>query len=224
VTGGEMIARLEALLERVRIRAAAPRGSPAVDGMPSSLTIPVGPTPDIGASDGTSPASRERGRNDESTGDRPHDSRERLVVAEANFSEGLGERRDAEAAQAPAAPLEEGATSPPSAVPFDESVTEETLEEAPASSRRSRIAEPQERLAEMAFGAEEPLAPLHTPPPESGRIPTAVEGTLKGAANLFPESTRADLVSSHDVIEVIGQAQRFAPTKFVALLDASLAL
>jgi hypothetical protein len=217
VTGGEMIARLEALLERVRIRAAAPRGSLAVDGMPSSLTIPVGPRPDVGASDGTSPASKERGRNDESTGERPHDSRERLVVAEANFSEGLGER-------APAAPLEEGAASPPSAVPFDEGVTEETLEQPPASSRRSIIAEPQERLAEMAFGAEEPLAPLHTPPPESGRIPTAVEGTLKGAANLFPESIRADLVSSHDVIEVIGEAQRFAPTKFVALLDASLAL
>jgi len=223
VTGGEMIARLEALLERVRIRAAAPRGSLAVDGMLSSPTIPVGPKPDIGASDGTSPAPKERGRNDESTGDRP-DSRERLVVAEANFSEGVGERRDAEAAQAPLAPLEEGHASPPGAVGFDESVTEETLEGAPASSRRSIIAEPQERLAEMAFGAEEPLAPLHTPPPESGRIPTAVEGTLKGAANLFPESIRADLVSSHDVIEVIGEAQRFAPTKFVALLDASLAL
>jgi hypothetical protein len=76
----------------------------------------------------------------------------------------------------------------------------------------------------MAFGTEEPPEPLHTPPPESGRLPTAADGTSRAAPKLFPESIRADLVSRHDVAEVIGEAQRFAPSRFVTLLDASLGL
>ncbi len=46
-------------------------------------------------------------------------------------------------------------------------------EEAPISSRRVVSSEPEEQLAQMAFGADEPPVPLHTPPPESGRLPSA---------------------------------------------------
>lgn len=47
-------------------------------------------------------------------------------------------------------------------------------EEPPASSRRPLAPPPQEeRLAEMAFGSTEPRPAMHTPPPESGRLPAA---------------------------------------------------
>jgi hypothetical protein len=47
-------------------------------------------------------------------------------------------------------------------------------EESPASSRRPVVAQADEALARLAFGAEEPRPPLHTPPPESGRLPAAL--------------------------------------------------
>jgi hypothetical protein len=91
----------------------------------------------------------------------------------------------------------------------------------------------------MAFGAEEPAPPRHTPPPESGRLPAvpAVEFdadvtgvreatpiVLPRPRELVPEATRAALVPSDGVADVVGEAQRFAPTTFAELLDASLAL
>jgi hypothetical protein len=114
----------------------------------------------------------------------------------------------------------------------------EEVEEAPASSRRPVAPEPEERLADMAFGAEEPSPPRHTPPPESGRLPAApaveFDGDVTGVRDaspipprtreLVPESTRAELVPSDAVADVVGEAQRFAPSTFAALLDASLAL
>ena len=265
MTSGGMIGRLEALLARVRSRAAAPRSSqpakypeqqPAgddaedledvprlqlestevdivvevdgdedgkrhADGVPSSMPV-TGPKLDIAASDRMSPVPPERGRNDEAAGGRAFDSRERLVAAESIAPEGLGEPRDAAAVQSP--PSEEGLASVASAARFDESAAEEMSEKSPASSRRPVAPQPEEQLAEMAFGTEEPPEPLHTPPPESGRLPTAADGTSRSAPKLFPESIRADLVSRHDVAEVIGEAQRFAPSRFVTLLDASLGL
>jgi hypothetical protein len=143
------------------------------------------------------------------------------------------------------------------------------LEEAPASSRRTVAQQPEERIAQIAFGADEPTRePLHTPPPESGRLPAAAaidfdadvtgvrdsapvaplrpdragparpevalpdppaaaDGPAMGAApaqGLAPEPTHPNLPESEGVAEVIGEAQRFAPGTFVALLDASLAL
>jgi hypothetical protein len=150
------------------------------------------------------------------------ESRERLVAAEP-----------VTAPDAPhAVPVEVG-------VP-EELASEEDVVEAPASSRRPVAPEPEERLAEMAFGAEEPRPPRHTPPPESGRLPAApqeefdgdVTGVREAATaaeprrprELEPEAIQADLASSEVVVDVIGEAQRFAPSTFVALLDASLAL
>ena len=120
-------------------------------------------------------------------------------------------------------------------------VLEEPVEEAPVSSRRAVVAEPQERLSEMAFGAEEQQAPRHTPPPESGRLPAAPEeagvGDITGvreasslplpqaaARVLTAEPTAAQLQPSDAVAQVIGDALDFAPASFLALLDASLAL
>ncbi|MGD0529380.1 MAG: hypothetical protein ABSE49_29850, partial [Polyangiaceae bacterium] len=114
----------------------------------------------------------------------------------------------------------------------------EEVEEAPRSSRRPVAPEPEERLADMAFGAEEPAPPRHTPPPESGRLPAvpAVEfdGDVTGVREatpivarpreLVPEATRPALAASDAVADVVGDAQRFAPATFAELLDASLAL
>jgi hypothetical protein len=141
------------------------------------------------------------------------------------------------------------------------------LEEAPASSRRTVTQQPEERIAQIAFGAEEPARePLHTPPPESGRLPAAAaaidfDGDVTGVRDsapvaplrpdrsgapvaaqeapkpeaaeaasdkavrgLMPEPTHPNLPGGDAVAEVIGEAQRFSPGTFVALLDASLAL
>jgi hypothetical protein len=128
---------------------------------------------------------------------------------------------------------------------------EEELEEAPASSRRP-VAPPEERLAELAFGTEEPQPPRHTPPPKSGRLPappagdfdpdvTGVRAAAPGLSLdeeapasapttapsvLSAQSVRADLGSGANarVPDVIGEAQAFAPATFLALLDASLSL
>ena len=114
----------------------------------------------------------------------------------------------------------------------------EEVEEAPLSSRRPVAPEPEERLADMAFGAEEPSPPRHTPPPESGRLPAApavefdadVTGVREAtpivprSRELVPEATRAELAPSDAVADLVGAAQRFAPATFAALLDASLAL
>jgi hypothetical protein len=97
-------------------------------------------------------------------------SRERLVAAEPIPSE---------PAELPAVEMADHAPAVEEMGPevlADETDVEETaeLEEAPLSSRRPVGPQPEERLAEMAFGArgeEEP--PRHTPPPESGRLPAA---------------------------------------------------
>jgi hypothetical protein len=101
----------------------------------------------------------------------------------------------------------------------------------------------------MAFGAEEPSPPRHTPPPESGRLPaappepefdvdtTGVREAAKPAARpaepqpepkppaeLAPVAVRGDIAASSAVVDVVGHAERSTPTRFVELLDASLAL
>jgi hypothetical protein len=119
----------------------------------------------------------------------------------------------------------------------------------PASSRRPL--EPEDHLAEMAFGTGAPQPPRHTPPPESGRLPAAppdefdadVTG-VRDAVTLartnenapvapalpppmvafVPQSARPVLGGSGTVADVVGDAQRFTPATFAALLDATLAL
>jgi hypothetical protein len=162
------------------------------------------------------------------------ESRERLIVA-APIPLELDEPMAPEPVQAKA--------ETPAPVEVDV-VLDEPVEEAPVSSRRAVVAEPQERLAEMAFGSEEQPAPRHTPPPASGRLPAVQaepgdEGDITGVreaaaarpvapppapAVLTPEATQAQLAPSDKVAEVVAAAQAFAPTTFVALLDASLSL
>ena len=150
----------------------------------------------------------------------------------------------------------------PSAEQVDELVNEvneggiagdedEEIEETPASSRRPVTAPPEERLAELAFGAEEPQPARHTPPPKSGRLPappavefdadiTGVRAAPGMSASddatapssqtepsvLAAQAVRPNFVSGTEmrVVDVIGEAQRFAPATFLALLDASLSL
>jgi hypothetical protein len=172
------------------------------------------------------------------------ESRERMiaahpvgdVAAESASRESAPELRvETSAAAAPP----EAEMLPASAV---EDVTEE--EEAPVSSRRPLAPQPEERLEQMAFGNEEPQPPRHTPPPESGRLPAAPVPDFDGddvtgvrdaqpaadpraaapARALEPEVTRPAIASGAPVVDWVGDAQKFAPETFVALLDASLGL
>lgn len=147
------------------------------------------------------------------------DSRERLVAAEPIV--GIA--------------IERAAPEPSEESPPEILAAVEEVEEAPLSSRRPVAPQPEERLAEMAFGAEEPRPPHHTPPPESGRLPavperefdrdvTGVREAPSRPHELVAEATHAQLAPSDAVADIVGHAQRFAPQTFVALLDASLAL
>ncbi len=117
------------------------------------------------------------------------------------------------------------------------------IPKAPASSRRPVAAEPEEQIAEVAFGNEEPKQPpRHTPPPESGRLPagpieefdadvTGVRtaplpgnGAPVEEPELAPIATRAPLASSESIVDVAGAPSAFVPTTFAAWLDATLAL
>jgi hypothetical protein len=124
-------------------------------------------------------------------------------------------------------------------------------EDAPASSRRPVAPPPEERLAAIAFGAVEPQPPRHTPPPKSGRLPappsefdadetgvreavaisthdddaTQPSAQIGRPAALAAQAARPNLgATPARVADVIGSAQSFAPTTFLALLDASLSL
>jgi hypothetical protein len=116
----------------------------------------------------------------------------------------------------------------------------EEEEPAPSSSRRPVGPEPAEKLAQMAFGDESSPA-LHTPPPESGRLPAATpdldfDADVTGVRDarkapphdvtleLVPEVTEARIEARASVADVLGDAQRFAPATFGDLLDASLSL
>jgi hypothetical protein len=167
-----------------------------------------------------------------------------VATEEVVISEALGSReRLVAAAPVPLEPVPSPVAGAPAREPVEESPPEllaavEEVEEAPLSSRRPVAPEPEERLADMAFGAEEPSPPRHTPPPESGRLPAApavefdadVTGVREATPivprprELVPEATRADLAPSDAVADMIGEAQRFAPATFAELLDASLAL
>jgi hypothetical protein len=117
----------------------------------------------------------------------------------------------------------------------------ERIEETPVSSRRPVATEPEKRLSDMAYGAEEEeeSLPRHTPPPESGRMAAApssgdpdadVTGVRESPVmaprglGLIPEEIRADLAPHDAVADMVGEAQPFAPTTFAGLLDASMAL
>jgi hypothetical protein len=236
----------------------------------------------------------------EDSGPDKYESRERLVAAPSVASEEVVQSPaaiDAAVASAPEveAVIEEDESLDAEVVEAEgaEAGEESPIEEAPASSRRTVTQQPEERIAQIAFGAEEPARePLHTPPPESGRLPAAAavdyDGDVTGvrdsapvaplrperpgaahpdgtdlprgiasdaawespergrdlaqkapepqasegapgkgpasARELIAEPTHPNLPEGDGVAEVIGDAQRFSPGTFVALLDASLAL
>jgi len=230
VNKGETINRLEQLLHRVRLRAAQPRTVPRKDaGAAFANRAAAGPT----STRPGMPAAQAAGAEPL----QEHDSEERLVTAQM------------EPAEEPTVVFVASASDsiPPIDVTEVEVVEEEEddeEEEAPISSRRTVASQPEERLAEMAFGGEEPRQPLHTPPPESGRLPAApavdfdpdVTGVRNAAPiaehhhepesrrELVPEPVRPQLSPSDRIAEMIAKAQSFAPPTFVALLDASLSL
>src|SRR6185437_16720296 len=102
----------------------------------------------------------------------PLESRERISVAAPPMDPQVAEPIAARAPAAESGPSIEqvevlGEQEEDAGIAGDE---DEELEEAPASSRRP-VAPAEERLADLAFGAEEPQPPRHTPPPNSGRLP-----------------------------------------------------
>lgn len=264
------IAKLEALLERIRSRAGAPRPTPAppvaaaaAAPSPTPAAPPPQPrTPEVEPRPQPAPpppapvAELIEVDVQETVSDtvigmtveevplaESFESRERLVAAEPVMEEGLADDVLSDEVVAEEVVIEAAVV----AEPAEESPSEllsavEDVEEAPLSSRRPVAPEPEERLADMAFGAEEPSPPRHTPPPESGRLPAApaleFDGDVTGvreatpiavveqvrARELSPEVTRAPAAPNDAVAEIVGTAQRFAPATFADLLDASLAL
>jgi hypothetical protein len=226
VNKGEAISRLEQLLQRVRLRAGQPRTVSRADA-DSVATKAVGEPTSTRPRMPSLPAAAAGKSQD-------LDSEERLVAVQS------------EPAEEPTVVLVAAASDsiPPIDVTEVEIVEEEEEEEAPISSRRTVASQPEERLAEMAFGGEEPRQPLHTPPPESGRLPAApavdfdpdVTGVRNAAPiaehhqepesrrELVPEPVRPQLSPNDRIAEMIAKAQSFAPQTFVALLDASVSL
>jgi len=271
------IAKLEALLARVRMRAAEPRrpktsAAPALAAPPpaagravaeetdDSDELPTRPPPagvaapaepeiviDVDVperpSDDVAPAAAASGS----------DSRERLVAASPATPLPTAEP----ARDTPDVPVEVAAATTEEstaahAEPGKAEEDDDEIEPAPSSSRRPVAVEPEERLAEMAFGAVDPQPPRHTPPPESGRLPAApaadadYDGEITGVRDtssiaadeaarrastegssppeVVPEATRPRLPAGDRVAEVMGAARASGPTTFVALLDASLTL
>jgi hypothetical protein len=249
VNKAETLSRLEILLERVRVRAGARGGSAAssapattdtVDAAPVEEPVqlstwtpppPEAPAPDVAIAIDvdyveTAQVTRADSRSEDSHADR-FDSTERLVVA--------GSADDAADELIPEPePIENGEqaveTQPPTDAPVEEAVESEP---APASSRRPvMMTEPDDRLERIAFGAGDARPPLHTPPPESGRVPAAPADEFDSenpearhlAEPLVAEATRAILESRGPVAELTGAPRRSVPTTFSALLDETLSL
>jgi hypothetical protein len=274
VSQQQTIAKLEALLARVRTRAAAPRTAPAsiAKAATAATAAPAAPAPVPVAPAPPPPPPAEvlepppPSVDEETTiaivrSPAPTEAEvvldvdvqevtveavigipaEEVQVAEAT------ESRERLVAAEPVAP--EAVQDAPVVAVVEESPPEllaaiEEVEEAPLSSRRPVAPQPEERIADIAFGAEEPSPPRHTPPPESGRLPAAPAAEFESEADitgvreappvpaietprpreLRPQSIGASLAAGDAVADVVGEAQLFAPATFVELLDASLAL
>jgi hypothetical protein len=268
VSSAEKIAKLEALLARVVSRAGEPRRRPnafpvapaAFEAAPPVAVVEIDevdeatiPPPPMAPVRAPAPTEAEVVMEVDLLPDGAVDTVIGVAAEEVVVAESLGSRERLVAA-APVPPPSPAPVAEPEAplleVPSLREVAEleesppellaavEEVEEAPLSSRRPVAPEPEERLADLAFGAEEPAPPRHTPPPESGRLPAvpAVEfdGDVTGVREatpivsrpreLVPEATRPALAPSDAVADLVGAAQRFAPASFAELLDASLAL
>jgi len=159
---------------------------------------------------------------EEGVAEKAFESRERLVAAEPVAPEELAAPEEPIAADELIAPetREPGVAEPPAAAypsmdasapeveavviedtASDEDIADQAAEdvvgdevESPASSRRPVAPEPEDRIAQIAFGADEPRAPLHTPPPESGRLPAATvadfDADVTGVRDAAPMPSR----------------------------------
>lgn len=201
---GQTIARLEALLARVRTRAGQPRAVAPVAEEPAApevVAAPVGapvfeleePVEELETTQSRPVPSRTvpmRTETDIVMDVEVQTTTQETVLAvpveEMAPPEPLESRERLVAAEpvstASAAEPEPGPVAAAQAAQIEEPVEElalepaaEEVEEAPASSRRPVAPPPEERLEEMAFGNVEPEPPRHTPPPESGRLPAAPE-------------------------------------------------
>ena len=235
-----MISKLEALLARVVARSTEPRPTASEEDTDKPTIPPPGfaaplrvsldepdvdiaPAVEVVVDAGPEIIVGEAVASDEALLDEVSDSRERLVAAEP-------------VAAAPAA-------SVIAEVEEDDDLPDGDAkdEEAPVSSRRPVAPAPEERLAELAFGSEEPPAAGRTPPPKSGPLPAPpldfdsdVTGVRKSApppddapppSRLTPHVAHLQVADARDpIVDVIGEAQRFAPPTFNSLLDASLSL
>jgi hypothetical protein len=244
------VARLQALLERVRTRASggegllqsvrpAPPAAPAeMPAMPPMAAIPAHAMPTPAA-----PAVAAASRRAIDTASEPEID---FVVQETVID--LSEPFD----DAPPARAAEGRTAAPAVPPLAPDDLDDELSGPPSSSRRVIAAEPEEQLSEMAFGAGDLPPPRHTPPPESGRLPAAPDADLEPeitldasevditsvrpaaptpvpadaeeSAALAPQVTRGTMPSAGFAPGVVGKAQELAPGTFLELLDASLGL
>jgi hypothetical protein len=254
----ETLARLQRLLERVRTRAGTrdgySRGAPASatstavaseaveepvqlstwtppppDEPPPEVGIPV----DVDYVEAAQVAVADRDAEENSAGH--FDSTERLVVANTLVAYiGADEGGD----NLEHSPTEPGGGEAPAQATeaMTDNVGEEAAEPAPASSRRPVMPEAEDRLARIAFGAEEAPPPLHTPPPESGRVPAspaddfdsdpleAPRQVRQQDEPLVAEATRALLESSVPVAKLVGGPGRPVPMTFSAILDDTLSL
>jgi len=130
---------------------------------------------------------------------------------------------------------------------FDDIPTEEAREDrAPASSRRPVAPQSEPRLEQLAFGTDDVLPPLHTPPPESGRVPASPDGEFNGDVTGVRETTpppsklsdlgfepqpeadaeitRASLDGSVQVARFVGETGSSLPKTFLTVLDDALTL
>jgi hypothetical protein len=252
VSKAETLSRLERLLERVRARAGARGGAraapaPAIAAAaagaelieePVQLTTWTPPPPEAAVPDvaiaidvdyvEAAQVTVADGGPEEVPSER-FDSAERLVVAGAIPTDEAGDELIPE----PEPGDELGA--PGETQLAADALGEETAEPAPISSRRPVMGEPDDRLERMAFGADEAPPPLHTPPPESGRVPAAPADDFDSEVGdaresdrpdepLVAEPRRAHLESGAPVIKLSGTPRRSMPATFSALLDETLSL
>lgn len=262
----QTLARLQTLLTRVRARARYADPDPAPAATPISSLPPID-LQDDGIPIATADPVSSRPPSD------AHEDETRMPVANPASSVPPSDLREEETpiAAADVATVTElslatQSSAPPSRIgvdplfdetrndtletsPADELTTDEGAEDrAPASSRRpvaGLATEPP--LDQLAFDSEEPLSALHTPPPESGKVPAAsditdydrdlgdVENQSEASQRaerafdsapegLVPETTHPTLDASVTVAQFVGQAAPFAPASFLALLDATLGL
>jgi hypothetical protein len=183
----DRIAKLEALLGRVRARAG---GAPAP-------VAAAAAAPALSASEGAA---------------EPDIVDVQVGEAVIDLAEPFEEAREPRAVSAPVA---------------DEADVMMVDDEAPSSSRRiiGPSFEEEERISEAAFGTVEPRPPLHTPPPESGRLPAAPMPDLPAARPMAAEPVRPSLGKGERAGEITGEMPPLPmPRTFLELLDASLSL